>query len=395
MYTRVHEWNEEECEKIWNEWLWGCDCNGLPSEKCCDMNRMHGMGILCCIGESVRPAPMYEESFASILPETPSVHLHGNKAISQFTLRELMDQIECMQLNWGQILSDMRDEGTCSQGLIRAIMARVGFLAKNAFPTAKAEDGYEGFVLDDPQHTCMMPQSQGAWSIISRKTLRQVVCVLLGLARAQDIVQRVVLVEEQSEEVLNENVLDALKQHHIEASMEFFNSLQQMMQLAPGMRLVYRTNFSGMYNDVSQVIYFHFPKFCRQPQMALVDIGGHTTMNLFPLIRELLPDIPVCYDDDSKIPGLTTASGANDEKEEAYYIWLISCGTVFLVEVATGRVYGGGDNLTDLVYFLLKTTKRTVLAQEEDRDEESKRRKRLMAECFTEHGHVLMALSSQ
>ena len=26
-----------------------------------------------------------------------------------------------------------------------------------------------------------------------------------------------------------------------------------MVQLAPGMRLVYRTNFAGMYNDVSQV----------------------------------------------------------------------------------------------------------------------------------------------
>jgi hypothetical protein len=196
------------------------------------------------------------------------------------------------------------------------------------------------------------------------------------------------LVEPQSKQVLNENVLAAIKQHHIEASMEFFNVLQQMMQLAPGMRLVYRTNFSGMYNDVSQVIYFHFPKFCRQPQMALVDIGGHTIMNLFPLIKELLPDIPVCYDDDSKIPGLTQS----DDEEEVSYIWLISCGTVFLVEVATGRIYGGGDDLTDLVYFLLKATKRTVLAQEDEEcDEESKRRKRLMAECFTEHGHVQMA----
>jgi hypothetical protein len=35
--------------------------------------------------------------------------------------------------------------------------------------------------------------------------------------------------------------------------MDFYNVLQQMVTLAPGLRLVYRTNFAGMYNDISQV----------------------------------------------------------------------------------------------------------------------------------------------
>ena len=44
-----------------------------------------------------------------------------------------------------------------------------------------------------------------------------------------------------------------MKQHHVESSLDFFNELQQMISLAPGLRLVYRTNFAGMYNDISQV----------------------------------------------------------------------------------------------------------------------------------------------
>ena len=62
-----------------------------------------------------------------------------------------------------------------------------------------------------------------------------------------------------------------LKQHHVEASMDFFNVLQQMVTLAPGLRLVYRTNFAGMYNDISQVfvIYYCFLKYIIMMMMIL------------------------------------------------------------------------------------------------------------------------------
>ena len=383
MYETVEEWDEATCKQIWLKWVWGCDCNELPSEKCCDMNSMHGLGILCCVREAVHPVCMYEESLVDIIPELPSVHLHETKIISSFSLRELIDQIECMQLNWGQIIANMDR----SDLLLRAIMARLGVIAGYAYPTAKTEEGYDGFVLDDPQHTSAIPP-QGKLSIISRKSLRQLICVLLGLARVQDIVSRAVRVPEQSEAKQAENVLDTLKQHHIEASMEFFNGLQQMMQLAPGMRLVYRTNFSGMYNDVSQVIYFHFPKFSRQPQLNLLEIPAHT-LNLLPLITELLPDIPVVYDDDSRIPGITAT---NNDSNAAEWVWLVSCGSVFLVQVGTKSIFSG-HCLSELVCFLLEKSKRCLNDQDDDpNNNQSKKRKRQMAlECLTDHGHVQFA----
>ena len=264
LYERAQEWTEQECADAWNEWLWNCDCNAAPSEQCCDMNRMHGFGVLCCVRESLAPGPEYQQSLMEILPEHAGVHLHSEKPVCEFSLRELFDQIECLQLNWGQIVGwcllapdefteeEEPSKKRTAEKLLRAIMARVGFIATHAFETSDAENGYDGFVLDDPQHTSVLPP-QGRMSIISRKSLRQIVCMLLGLARVQDIVRRSVAVPSVPKEIQAQMVLDALKQHHIEASMDFFNGLQQMMQLAPGMRLVYRTNFSGMYNDVSQV----------------------------------------------------------------------------------------------------------------------------------------------
>ena len=388
LFERAGAWTDDECASTWHSWLWGSDCNALPMEQCCDMSRMHGWGVLCCIREANAPGPMYQQSLVEILPELPAVHLHGDTAIYQFSLRELMDQIECMQLNWGQIVGELitdepdEPDRKGAERLLRAIMARVGFIATHAFETSNAENGYEGFVLDDPQHTSVLPNSHNM-SIISRKSLRQVICVLLGLARVQDIVQRSVHVPVQSPEKQARTVLDALKQHHIEASMDFFNCLQQMTQLAPGMRLAYRTNFSGMYNDVSQVIYFHFPKFARQPQLSLRDIPGHMT-NLLPLIRELLPDVPVIFDDDSQIPNLTTVNSNNNNSE---WVWLVSCGSVFLVEPNTIH---RSDSLVELVCYLLERTGRQLIVQGDE--DGAQRRRRVIATdgSFTEHGHVEM-----
>jgi hypothetical protein len=245
LYERVGRWTEQEAAQVWQEWLWESDCNAPPSELCCDMNRMHGLGVLYCVNLSKLPTQPI--GLPELLPLLPAIHLHGSKPICEFSLQELMDQLECMQLHWGQIVGDIAP--------LHAIMARLGSIVSHAFVTTKPEDGYENVVLDDPQHTTVMPQQQ--MSIISRKSLRQMICVLLGLARVQDIVQRSVVIPPQCVQ----SVVKAFKQHHIEASMDFFNGLQQMMRLAPGMRLVYCTNFAGMYNDVSQVIYFHFPKF--------------------------------------------------------------------------------------------------------------------------------------
>ena len=130
---------------------------------------------------------------------------------------------------------------------------------------------------------------------------------------------------------------------------------------------VYRTNFSGMYNDVSQVIYFHFPKFARQPQRPLADIPNHA-MNLLPLIHELVPDVPVAYDDDSKRP--------------PGYCWLISCGAVFLAQDET---IFRADTLLELLCFFLQRTGRSLTVEEG-------RKRRMEETCFSEHGHIRLLI---
>lgn len=99
------------------------------------------------------------------------------------------------------------------------------------------------------------------------------------------------------------------------------------------------------------MVYFHYPEFCRKPQLELAETlrsAAHT----LPLVRQLLPDVPVAYDDDATIPGLTSSSDAG-------HCWLVCCGSIFLLHCASGKIYASADaTLFPLLHRLLEDTGR-------------------------------------
>ena len=143
------EWSEETRERVWRRWLWETDCNAPPLEQCCDMNLMHVLGVLCCLGESRNPPmPVFGEPIGPLLlPHTPVVHLHPAVPIASLSLRQLLDQLECLQLQWGPVLAgimmgeaeaDARDDDdgcfkpSLSLTLLRSLMARFVLLRPDA-----------------------------------------------------------------------------------------------------------------------------------------------------------------------------------------------------------------------------------------------------------------------
>ena len=129
--------------------------------------------------------------------------------------------------------------------LLLVLMARLGHIAHHAYSESEG-------ILDDPQHCTPLPNSEQKLSVVSRKSLRKAICVIFSLMRVCKILEKSEQVPEPTSEEVS-IIINALKQHHLEASGDLFTDLQQMVHLAPGMRLVYRTNFAGMYNHVSQV----------------------------------------------------------------------------------------------------------------------------------------------
>jgi len=430
LYTNLKNWNEETCKSVWHKWLWNTNCNALPKDECWDFNEMHTFGVLCALREAECPSSnaiqcktndiFPEDEF----PELSVIHVQDEKCIGEYSLRELIDVLECIQLNWGKIIGALMHNKKLDLALylLKACMGRLGYIAHHTFEL-------EGQTLDDPQHITALPEliaccdaTKRQFAVISRKCLRQSLCVLFALFRVQNIVESVTFLEPQDDNLMN-NIILAFKQHHIESSMDFFNVFQQMIYLAPGMRLVYRTNFAGMYNDVSQVIYFHYPRFCRQPQLSLKEIPN-SNIHLLPLVSQLLPDIPIFYDDDTYIPGLCsetmkqhvkttscTGEAAEKPKEKTVecdnilsvhttqpkenkneWCWLVSCGEIFLIHhgssfnIQKPKIYlSRNHNLVELIAFLLIQTKRKVGDDMLTADEMMMQRSNL---ALTPHGHL-------
>ena len=140
LYARFNEWDDETRKELWKRWLWGTDCNAKPQERCCDMNEMHALGILVCLGESARPVAQYSKCLCeAMLPGAPTVvFLHPTVTIGFLSVRETLDQIECLQLNWGPVLgaSSSGDNNNNNNALqtVRALMARIGDIALHAYP---------------------------------------------------------------------------------------------------------------------------------------------------------------------------------------------------------------------------------------------------------------------
>ena len=245
LYQNLGQWDHETKDELWKQWLWGCDCNARPLESCCDMNEMHVVGVLICLAESKHPVKEYNLPISVDSMSGPCIiHLYPDTNVCALSLRETLDQIECLQLNWGPTLAE---SGYChSSNTLRALMARLGEIIGYAYPI---QDG-KGIVLDDPQHVTPLPSSP--FGIISRKSSRQVLCILLALFRSHHIISNAEEIVDVSEKAEKE-VIQTLRQHHLEASQDDFALIQQMVFLAPGQRLAYRTLFTGLYNSVSQV----------------------------------------------------------------------------------------------------------------------------------------------
>lgn len=77
-----------------------------------------------------------------------------------------------------------------------------------------------------------------------------------------------------------------------------------------------------MYNDISQVTYFHYPDYVRSPQIKANEM--HTSaMNALPCICCLVPEIPIYFDDENHMPTSLTTSFDS-------WFWIVSVGTIFL-----------------------------------------------------------------
>lgn len=70
--------------------------------------------------------------------------------------------------------------------------------------------------------------------------------------------------------------------------------------IPPASRVIYKQDFAGMYQSITQVVYCHFPDYARKGQFGLAGIrSGKSQLHCLSVAMELRPYIPLALEDDA------------------------------------------------------------------------------------------------
>lgn len=299
--------------KLWVEWLWKSD----PEEELQPdvlLNRNHLLGLILC------------RDLAKLEPPTTVQHagndrlrlLDADRAPAAFTLRELRDTLDNLLAEWPAFLARLHANQhaeahvAAARATVDGAFARLGVLASEAGPPTTFNDT-----------TCTEPSpDHDGLAQLTRAFLRRTLAGFLVLYRHMHLLAICERVPDDHP-AAPPALCALLHPHHVEASNDDYHELHMHASLPTAAKLVYRHDFPGMYNHVSQVLYFHNPKYARVPRLPLAsfDDPGADPVHVLPALWQLHPDIQVVHED-QRFDATSCRRG---------WSWLVCAGRVYLV----------------------------------------------------------------
>ncbi len=322
-------------EHVWHEWLWGTD----PEEEYhidVLLNRNQLLGVLVCrykrltqaapvsTATSVQPAGGQKDRMT--IMDTP---------VHKMTWRELKDTMANILFEWPAFLDRLSKNMRAKQNL-RQVMHLINECACRFGELACLSAGDD--IMDDPSET--QPSTDRTHKnkmSLTPGALRRMVGSLLIMYRHLHLLSVCVRVPSQ-------NFDAGLSKYHYEASNDAFNLLCMHIALPVAARLNYRHDFPGMYNHVSQVVYFHNSQYVRCSRHPIEDIQNASAAHVLPAIQELYPEIKLKFEEDKFDP---TKPGQG-------WFWLLLAGRVYLVTPEPGVLYS--ENVCDLLKIYVEKT---------------------------------------
>jgi len=305
-------------EWVMMEWLWKTE----PEEKFSPevlLNRNQLLGLLVC----------RHKSFQSLsgTGAGPDRLVLMDKPVQRMTLREWKDTTTNLQIEWPQFLERLKNNPRAEQNLqatrvlIEGLAARFGALAGGVF----GED-----VLNDVSDT--EPREEDGQLVLTMGAIRRGLGVLLVMHRHLYLLGACVELPREDRDV-------GVNKFHHEASMQTFHTWYMHFKLPVAAKLVYRHDFPGMYNHVSQPAFFHNPDFARVKRLLWSD-EGVPAIHVLPSICQLYPTIPVRFEEEC----------LNPTENQGWY-WLLVAGRVYLVTPQPSVVYS--EDATAMLGFYL------------------------------------------
>jgi hypothetical protein len=295
-------------EDVWDRWLWHTDAAELATKDCL-LNEMHLLGLIIARYRALR-----EPKLADHVLNIPLI-THLRSRVYSLSPRQLRDVVEDLQMHWGAYIEDksLADE---LADTVDACMARFG------------EINLKATQCDD----VTMAESNGPPIRLSQSCIRRFVSIFFVLYRHLHAFHNCV------RPAAVDHAIPQIEEFHLQAGQETFNRYTMYMDLPPAARLIYRQDFAGYYNCISQVVYFHFPSYERRVQQPLDTVRAeqHPANTLAPLL-EMYPDIKLIYED--------------EQLSDECWQWVVMGARVYLVSPRKEFFYS--DDLRVLVGLVL------------------------------------------
>lgn len=315
IYKAMLETGELPAE-LWDEWLWKTD----PEEPFATdvlLNRCQLLGFLVCLSRGLDEQSMSVDSGGRGDEMDASQRLTlMEKPVKVMTLRELKDTIENIQIEWPAFLRRL-EHNPCAQANLDAVLqlidhcvGRFGQLCLSA---------YDGEMLDDLGSVEAASGLEGRFRV-TRSCIRRTVCTFLVLYRHLHLLSVCTTVPAQWTD-------PGITKYHVEASNDDFNLLCMHLTLPVAAKLNYKHDFPGMFNHVSQVVFFHNSEYQRIPRAALEALSTASVEHVLPALMQLYPAIGVRYEEDC-----VDLSESAPQTGKAEWFWMVVAGRVYLID---------------------------------------------------------------
>lgn len=319
--TRLAAFGELPAEAL-HEWLWGTDPEE-PYHTDVLLNRNQLVGLMVCRHKFLQGRQSAGESIYFAAQHRLTIM---DKPVQRMSWRELKDTVANILIEWPSFLERLRLNIRAKQNL-RQVLHVINMCAMRFGELAYSTCDHT--VMDDPTesqpHTPQEPDKR----TLTPGALRRMVGSLLIMYRHLYLLSMCNRVQPQSFRA-------PVTKYHYEASSDAFNLLCMHITLPVAARLNYRHDFPGMYNHVSQVVYFHNNQYSRIQRHPLEDADRAPPIHILPAIQELFPEIPLRMEEDHFDP----------TQNQGWY-WLLLAGRIYLVTSEPRVLYS--DNLCDLL----------------------------------------------